>query len=231
MTGRHPRRYGSRNRQIQGVGATTRRFEAVSSSTLSDIMDDLGIPAVLAGIRAMTPNAKAVGPAMTVKEVSGTLGTYAQADFRVAEIIDAARPGDIVVVDNGGQQIATWGFLASFSSKIKGIAGVVVNGGSRDLREMAKIGFPVYARHVLPLSGKRRIKVESVNVPISIENVKIKPRDIIVGDETGIVVIPAEMSNQVLEQAEKIERLERKYIPLLKSGVPFSTLVRKYSHL
>jgi regulator of RNase E activity RraA len=52
-----------------------------------------------------------------------------------------------------------------------------------------------------------------------------------VGDETGIVVIPAKISKHVLEQAEKIERLERKYLPLLKSGVPFSALVRKHSHL
>jgi len=194
-------------------------------------MDSLGIPTVLTGIRAVTSNAKIVGHALTVKEVSGTLGAYRQSDFGVGEIIDEAGRRDVVVVDNGGQRISTWGFLASFSSKVKGIAGVVVDGGVRDLRQINGISFPVFARHVIPLSGKRRIKIESINRPISIGNVKIEPRDIVVGDDTGIVVIPAKISNQVLEQAENLERLEQEYMPLLKSGVPLSRLAKKHSHL
>jgi regulator of RNase E activity RraA len=208
-----------------------RRFAAISTGTLSDVMDSLGIPAVLTGIRAVTSNAKIVGSAVTVKEVSGTLGAYPQSDFGVGEIIDEADRGDVVVVDNDGQRISTWGFLASFSSKVKGIAGVVVDGGVRDLQQINGINFPVFARHVVPLSGKRRIKIESINRAISIKNVKIEPKDIVVGDDTGIVVIPAKVSSQVLEQAESLERLEQEYMPLLKSGVSLSELVKKHSHL
>ena len=228
---KHSKRHISGNRQFRDRAEVTRRLATVSTSTLSDVMDSLGIPAVLAGIRAVTSTAKIVGPAVTVKEVSGTLGAYHQSDFGVGEIIDEAGRGDILVIDNDGQRISTWGLLASFSSQVKGVAGVVVNGGIRDVQQISEINFPVFARYVVPLSGKRRIKIESINKPIIIENVKIEPKDIVVGDDTGIVVIPAKVSNQVLEQAKSLERLEQEYMPLLKSGVPLSELVKKHSHL
>ena len=217
--------------QDQDFGAVVGRFAVIPTSTLSDVLDSLGLQGVLTGIHAVAPDMKVVGPAVTVKEVSGSLGSYPLEDFRVGDMIQEAGRGDVLVVDNGGECLSTCGFLASFSSKVKGIAGIVVDGGVRDVQRISEIGFPVFTRHIVPLSGKRRIKIESFNTTISIENVRIEPGDIIVGDDTGVVVVPAKRSKEILQEAERLERLEEENIPLVKPGVSLSELSRKHKHL
>jgi regulator of RNase E activity RraA len=207
------------------------RFAVISTSTLSDVLDDLGLQGVLSGIPPIAPNMKVVGPAVTVKEVSGSLGSYALSDFRVGELILKTSPGHVLVVDNEGLCVSTWGFLASLSGKVKGIAGAVINGGVRDVQQISEIGFPVFARHVVPISGKRRIKVDSINTPIRIQDVSIQPEDIVVGDDTGLVVIPANETMRVLKEAERLERLEQEYIPQLRSGVSLTDLAAQHSHV
>jgi regulator of RNase E activity RraA len=206
------------------------RFAAISSSTLSDVLDSLGFHGVLSGIRSVAANMKVVGPAVTVKEVSGSLGTYALSDFRVGELILKTEPRHVLVIDNQGLCVSTWGFLASFSSKVKGIAGAVIDGGVRDIHQISEIGFPVFARHVVPISGKRRIRVDSINRPISIQGVGIQPEDMIVGDDTGVVVIPAKETMRVLEEAERLERLEQEYVRQIQSGASLSDLTKEHLH-
>jgi len=136
-----------------------------------------------------------------------------------------------LVVDNAGQCVSTWGFLASLSSKSKGLGGIVIDGGVRDIREISELNFPVFARHVVPLSGKRRIRIESINETISIQDVRIRPGDMVRGDDTGVVVVPAERCKEVLLEAERLERLERDYVPLIKAGVSLSDLASKHGHV
>jgi len=216
--------------QDQDLRALLGRFALIPTGTLSDALDNVGLQGVLTGIHAIAPGMKVSGLAVTVKEVSGSIGSYSLADFRVGEMVQEAKSGDVLVVDNGGQCVSTWGFLASLSSQVKGIAGVVIDGGVRDIPQIREMNFPVFARHAVPLSGKRRIKIESINTPISIQNVKVEPGDIIVGDDTGVVVVPASRCKEILTEAERLEGLEHTYIPLLRSGASLSELLKKHAH-
>lgn len=211
--------------------AIIKRYAAISTSTLSDVLDSFGILGVLREIHPLALNMKVAGPAVTVKEVSQSFGTYSLADFRVGEMIQEANRGDVLIVDSGGECISTWGFLASLSGKVRGLAGVVVDGGVRDARQICEIDFPVFARHIVPLSGKKRIKVESINSAIKIQDIKIEPGDIVVGDDTGVIVVPQRRSSEILEEAERLERLEQKYVPQIQSGVSLSDIARKHSHV
>lgn len=213
------------------IKAIIQRFAAIPTSTLSDVLDSFGISGVLREIHAIAPNMKVVGPAVTVKEITGNLGSYSLEDFRVGEIIQEAGRGDVLIVDNGGECVSTWGFLASLSSKVRGLAGVVVDGGVRDVRQVCEIDFPVFARHVVPISGKKRIKIESINTAIRMQDVNVEPEDIIVGDDTGVIVVPQKKSLEILDEAERIECLEQKYVPQIQFGTSLSDLAREHSHV
>src|SRR5512137_656918 len=84
-------------------------FRKVETSTISDVLDTLNIQGVASGIRPTSNQAKIVGPAVTVKQLACTLDTYTVADFCVADVIDFAEQGDVLVFDYAGQEISTWG--------------------------------------------------------------------------------------------------------------------------
>ncbi|MEE9119794.1 MAG: RraA family protein, partial [Syntrophobacteria bacterium] len=118
-------------------------FRSVGTSTLGDILDGMGLEGVISGLRPMKGGTVLVGPAVTVKQVSGVLGTYGIEDFPIGRIIDYGKPGDVLVFDNGGKEISTWGGLASTAAKIRGIEGVVIDGACRDTDQIVELGFPV----------------------------------------------------------------------------------------
>lgn len=206
-------------------------FRRIRVSTVSDVLDRFGIRGILSGFHSISTGAKIVGTAMTVKELSGDLGEYSLEDFRIGEVIDNAESGDVIILDNGGRKVSTWGYLASLNAKLKGIAGAIVYGGVRDIEEIRGLNFPVFAEHIILTSGKRRIKVESMNVPIKIQDVKITPGDLVVADSTGIAIIPQEEGRRVLEEAKHLEELERVFVSRIKRGASLSELSRKYKHM
>jgi len=217
-----------KNRQLKVL---SRDFGRISVSAVSDVLDRLGICGILTGFHSISTGAKIVGTAMTVKELLGDLGEYSLEDFRIGEVIDNAESGDVIILDNGGRNISSWGYLASLAAKLKGIRGAIVHGGVRDIEEIRRLNFPVFAEHIVPISGKRRIKVESINIPIRIHDVKITPGDLVVADGTGIAIIPQEESRRVLKEAKHLEELERVFVSRVKRGVSLSELSRKYKHL
>jgi len=90
---------------------------------------------------------------------------------------------------------STWGSLASLSAKLRGIE-VVVNGAVRDIDEIREMTFPVFARAVVPITGKGRIATVSSNSPIEIDSVQIHPMNFEVGDSSGIVIVPQKRVNE-----------------------------------
>ena len=119
------------------------RFRALATPTLANALDDVGFDGVVRGLRQIVPGTRAAGRAVTVRHVVGARGDYTSADFKVGHMIDAALPGDIVVVDMGGAEVSTWGGLATLAATVKGIGGLVVDGGVRDQEEMLEHKLPV----------------------------------------------------------------------------------------
>jgi len=135
------------------------------------------------------------------------------------------------MIDNGGQQVSTWGGIASFAAQKRGVAGLVVDGGVRDLDEIREFNFPVFSRYVVPTSGKGRVKILSMNTVIKIDGIRVRPGDIIVGDGTGIVCIPIEIAEEVLNKAKKMDEQDKQATEEIRRGLTFTEALRKYAKI
>ena len=174
---------------------------------------------------------KIVGRAVTVQEVTGPYGSFSTEEFKVGHMIDAASPGDVIVVANNGAQVSTWGGMASYSAKLKGIAGLVVDGGVRDREEIVEFSFPTFSKHMVPTPGKTRIKVLSINEPIICAGVRVRQGDIIVGDGTGVLCLPIEYVEKITEEAEKFTADDKKAMQEMKNGLTFREALKKFSKI
>ena len=205
------------------------RVSSLATSTLANALDNAGLHNnVIAHIKAVAPGFRFAGPAITVKENTGAHGDYTSEDFAVGAMIDAAAAGDIIVVDAGGAACSTWGGMASLAAKLKGVAGLVVDGAVRDLEEMIEFEFPVFARHMVPTTGRLRLKVEAINVPVVIDGVNVAPGDIIAADGTGAVCLPGAQAEDIIAAAEKMARDDDAAIEDLRAGLTFSQAMAKY---
>lgn len=206
-------------------------FRDIHTSTIANALDDIGFFGVITGLRAVVPGTKAVGPAVTVRERTSSFGTYPASDFKVGDMIDAASPGDVIVVDNGGAPVSTWGGMASIAGKTAGLAGLVVEGGVRDWEEQQEFRFPIFSRHVVPTPGKTRIKVEAIGEPISIERVPINPGDLIVADGSGICVIPIARAEEVLEMSKRFAADDAIAAKELEAGLSMREALSKFAKI
>jgi len=211
--------------------ATVDAFTAIATPTLANALDDLGLSGVMEGLTPMVHGLRCVGRAVTVLEVTGPKGSFDPKDFKVGEMIDAARPGDVVVVDNGGQPVSTWGGLASYAAKVKGIAGLVVDGGVRDREEMEEFGFPVFARHMVPTPGRTRIRVTALGEPVSCGGIRVRPGDLIVADGTGVICVPAEAAKEACALAARFTRDDRQAQDELDAGLSFREAMAKFTRI
>jgi regulator of RNase E activity RraA len=206
-------------------------FRELATSTIGNVLDDMKISGIIQNIKPISPGFRFAGGAFTVKEVTGVIGTYTNEDFKLGQVIDSAQEGHVIMIDNGGQQVSTWGGIASFAAQKRGVVGLVVDGGVRDLDEIREFNFPVFSRYVVPTSGKGRIKILSMNTVIKIDGVRVRPGDIIVGDGTGIVCIPIEVAEEVLSKAKKMDEQDKQATEEIRRGLTFTEALRKYAKI
>ncbi len=205
------------------------RVSLLATSTLANALDKAGLHNnVIAHIKAVAPGFRFTGPAVTVKESAGVHGDYTSDDFAVGAMIDAARAGDVIVVDAGGAESSTWGGMASLAAKLKGVAGLMVDGAVRDLEEMIAFEFPVFSRHMTPNTGRLRLKVEAINVAVVIDGVKVTPGDIIAADGTGAVCLPVGRTEEITVLAETFARDDAAAVEDLRAGLSFTEAMAKY---
>ena len=208
------------------------RAAKLATSTLANALDDAGLHHnVIAAIKAVSPGMRFAGPAVTVREVAGDYGAYGSADFKVGAILDAAGPGDVIVVDLGGAACSTWGGMASLAATVKGVAGLLVDGGVRDLEEMIAFDFPVFARHLVPTTGRGRLKVEAIGEPVEVDGVAVAPGDIIVADGTGAVCLPRAGAGEIVTHAEALQRDDEAAVAEIQRGLSFSEAMKKFTRI
>ena len=206
-------------------------FRKLGTSTIGNVLDDLGISGVIQNIKPLSPGFRFAGTALTVKEVTGVLGTYTGEDFRLGPVIDSAQTDDVIVIDNGGHQVSTWGEIASLAAQMRGVCGLVVDGGVRDADEMRELKFPVFSRHVVGTSGKTRVKILSMNQVIKIDGIRVRPGDIMVGDGTGIVCIPVEVAEEVLTTTQKLDQQDKQAAEEIRKGMSFTEALRQFAKI
>lgn len=175
-------------------------LKQVSTANISDAMHRGG---VLPGIQGLKPGLRFAGPAFTCRSMPGDWSKPVLA-------IDAAQPGDVIVIDTFGAGPAVWGELATQSAIKKGIAGVVIHGASRDSGEIRELGFPLFSLLHMPNAGEPKGFGE-LNVPLHFLGKDIRPGDWLAGDDDGVVVIPqesaTEWANRAMDVLEKENRL------------------------
>ncbi len=208
------------------------RLGALATSTLANALDGVGQHNhATCELRPVYPGVRFAGRAVTVRESSGEYGSFQSEDFRVGSMIDAALPGDVIVVAAGGARASTWGGMASLAARTKGISGLVVDGAVRDQEEIESFAFPVFARYLVPTTGRTRLKVEAIDVPVEIDGVRVEPGDVIVADGTGVVCVPAAYATQVADIAEACARDDLQASEEIRAGLSFSQAMRKFHRI
>ncbi|WP_350453807.1 RraA family protein [Slackia heliotrinireducens] len=195
------------------------RFERLSTTNVSDAAEALGFRVWTYGIRPMAESwRKVVGRAVTVKMAAA--GPVKSKHHLGMRAIAASEPGDVVVVDNGGRiDTSCWGGILANGAKVRGISGVVIDGACRDLDDCIDIDFPVFARGTVVATARGRIMEQDTNVLIQFGGVQVRPGDVVMGDSSGVVVVPWERVDEVLDKADELFENEERMIQLLREGV------------
>ena len=205
------------------------RLLKLSTTNLSDATDKVGIRGAVSGIRPMYRCPRIVGRAVTIKVTAA--GMLKSEHHLGVHAIDAADRGDIIVIDNHGDlKNNCWGEILSMGAKMKGVDGVVIDGAARDIDMCEEFEFPVYARGAVPITARGRTIQESFNTVVRIGDVQVSPGDIVMADINGVVFIPAEKLDEVLEAAEKILEKETAMVAELKDGVSIVEVDKRYAY-
>jgi 4-hydroxy-4-methyl-2-oxoglutarate aldolase len=212
------------------MGMTTQElvqeFMKTSTPNISDALDKLQIRGGCHGLLPIVQGKKMIGSAFTVKYVpigedKGTVGDY----------IDEAQPGDVIVLDNGGRTDCTvWGDILTHVATSKGIAGTVIDGVCRDVDGIRQMDYPMFSRGHFMVTGKDRVMVQSVNQTVSISNVQVRPGDLIMADETGVLVIPRNRAEEVLAVAKQIDDAEKLILEDFEKGLTLGEARKKHKY-
>jgi regulator of RNase E activity RraA len=198
--------------------AIIHRLAKLDTCSVSDALDSLALTGATWGVRPQWNCPRIVGRAVTLK--IKPVGLQQPTQHLGTPAIEAAQPGDIIVIDNAGQrQFSTWGGLLSLSAKLKGLSGVVIDGACRDIDEARDLQFPVYARGVVPMTARGRVMQESFNQEIQFAGVQVHPGDLVIADGSGVVIIPAAKEQEVVTAAEIIFRKEAEMAAGIRQGV------------
>ena len=184
------------------------RLRVLDTCAVSDAQDKLGIKGTVIGILPLYETGRIAGRVVTFK--LKTKGNETTTRHLGTSAVEAADPGDVIVCDHRGRtDVAGWGGILSTAAKTKGVAGVIIDGASRDVDEAKGLGLPLFARAAVPLTARGRIVEESTNEPIEIGGVSLAPGDYVIADNSGVVIVPQDRVAEVVPEAENIVAREQ----------------------
>ncbi|MEW6070078.1 MAG: 3-hexulose-6-phosphate synthase [Candidatus Thermoplasmatota archaeon] len=189
-------------------------FLEVSTPNISDAMHRKG---AMKGILPVKKGLKFAGKAFTVKTLDGDWA-------KPVEAIEKARVGEVIVIDAGGGSTAIWGELATWSCKKKGIAGVVIDGAARDIDDILKMDFPLFIRNIAANAGEPKGYGE-IGCEIVCGGVVVKPGDWVIGDDSGVVVVPKENAVEIANRALDVKEKENRIREEIKRGKVLSVVM------
>ncbi|MBM3758746.1 MAG: RraA family protein [Acidobacteria bacterium] len=147
-------------------------------------------------------------------------------------MIDAAKPGEVgIIVVEGSLDLAGMGGLMATAAKSRNMAGIVLDGGVRDIAEIRSLGLPVFARSVSPGSSVGRWASVGKDIPVTCGGIKVTPGDIIVAGEDGVVVVPKAQEQAILKRSQEIDDRETKMVPFIKQFKSLTQTVQKFNRI
>lgn len=180
-----------------------KRLSRLHTALLADVMDQLGFrdSAFGPGIRPMAPEQKIAGRAFTMR--CEALQEPAERPYEhLLAAYEHIAEGDVVVLACADRTSAMWGELLSTAAIVKGAVGAVMDGVTRDVDQTMDLGFPVFSTGYSPLDSAGRQEVVAHGEPVTCGLANVRPGDWVVGDVMGVVVIPLEIVQEVVERAE-----------------------------
>lgn len=210
--------------------------DVLYSAVLSDVLDDFGRrhQAMRPFIRPLDEELPLFGRART----GNYMNTYSVSegdnpyDIEIA-LVDDLKPGDVAVFGCDGPtiRIAPWGELLSTAARCRGAVGCVTDGLVRDIRAIRKMNFAVFHGGIGPLNSKGRAKMMTKDVPVNCGGVLVNPGDLVFGDADGVVVIPFDIADEVVQAATAKIGGENRTRAELEQGTLLIEVYKKYGVL
>ncbi len=188
--------------------------------TTPNISDAMHRAKGMEGVKPIVKGKKVVGKAVTVYTMDGDWA-------KTVEAIDVAGKGDVIVIKCSGDSSAVWGELATRSCMNKGIEGVIIDGAVRDVDDIVKLGFPVFAKKIVPNAGEPKGFGE-INVRIVCGGVEVNPGDWIVADDNGVMVVPKQRAYEIARRALEVKKHEDRIRAEIECGKTLAEIVELY---
>jgi 4-hydroxy-4-methyl-2-oxoglutarate aldolase len=203
------------------------RLGRVDSCAVSDALDKLGLKGAVTGLHRLSTERQIAGRVVTVKlDAGAALGAPGAARHLGTAAVEAAQPGDVIVIEQRtGIDAAGWGGNLSLGAKLRGVAGVIVEGPARDVDQGRLYDFPVFARDHTSRTARGRIVEVGTNVPVAVGDVLVSPGDYVIADGSAVVFVTQGDIERVLETAEAVAKRERAMVDSLLEGTPISQVM------
>jgi len=197
------------------------RFGAVYTAAVTDVLDELGHrrQTLPPEVVPLEPGARVAGPAFAVEGRTNHSIDPEASIRRILEMLGSVPAGHVAVYEPGDATCAHFGELSATSLQVHAVAGVVINGGCRDVDLIRASGLPVFARYRTPQDAVSRWEVLEWGHEIEIEGVSVVTGDYIVGDADGVAVIPRNLIETVLPEAEALVGTENLIRDAVRNGV------------
>ncbi|WP_456328131.1 3-hexulose-6-phosphate synthase [Archaeoglobus sp.] len=194
--------------------------EILMRVTTPNVSDAMHRAKAMDGIYPIVKGKKVVGKAVTVFTLDGDWA-------KPVEAIDVAKEGEVIVIKCSGDSSAVWGELATRSCMNKGIAGVIVDGAVRDVDDIVRLDFPVFAKKVVPNAGEPKGFGE-INVKIVCGGVEVNPGDWIIADDNGVMVLPKRRAYEIAKRALEVKKHEDRIRAEIEGGKTLAEIVELY---
>ena len=199
-----------------------KEIRTIRTSLLSDALGKGG--AMDHDMQCLSANCRMAGPAVTVRVHTADI-------LMVGITLSHCPKGSVLVIDGQGElNTALWGEVTTLAARLKGLQGVVIDGAIRDLYKIRHDKLPVFARGVVPNAGGVQYAGE-FQVPVQCGGAIVHPGDWVVGDEDGVVVVPQDRLESVIEAAKRLAVVEKKIEDEVAKGKDLATLLRYHELL
>jgi 4-hydroxy-4-methyl-2-oxoglutarate aldolase len=209
------------------------KLDKCYTAVIMDVMDQMNVR-----VRCMDPAVKPLVPTMSAWGEAVTVYVEAVAEvpekpFQLEmEVIDDLKPGQMIIAQcNAPVLSAFWGGLLSNAAVGRKSPGAIMDGGSRDYREIVSLNFPVFCKGLTPYDSCGRMDGKERDIPIVCGGIKVLPGDLVFGDCDGVVVVAQEMAEEVIERAWEKVRGENTVREELRAGAGVVDTFRKYGIL
>jgi regulator of RNase E activity RraA len=195
--------------------------ELLSTAMVSDSLDAIGLrnQVLPKRLAPLVPGSRMIGSAKTV-QFAPSLAVNPDDPYGDAiDFISAVVAGQVVVISTGvSNDSAFWGELFSAAALGAGAVGVVTDGNLRDTDKIARLGFPAFSPGRRPIDFRARMRIVEHDAPVTLYGVHVAPGDLILADDDGVVVVPAEREEEVLDIARQRASSESTVLAELLAG-------------